>query len=190
MRIRSIAALVLAMIVGGMLCFGDESAPQQAKPSRLQAMQKEKVRLLALRRKLIKEKTAPREMFRLLNATVAQGNYEQYKANITLMNRYVEYMDQADRKHLDDKVKLYAKLAECHKVYAKQNEALFKAYKAYDSGAFNDALAEIEKIEQRINALGGKISRDWFLPSELEKVPLPGQESAQPKTTTTAPKSS
>lgn len=188
MRNRIIAILVLVLLAGGFLGSAEESARQE-KPTRLQAMQKEKARLIALRRKLVKENTAPREMFRLLNAAVAQGNYEQYKTNITFMNRYVEYMEQAQKKHLDEKVKLYVKLAECHKAYAKQNEALFKAYKAYDSGAFNEAVAEIEKIEQRINALGGKISRDWFLPSELEKVSLPGQEPAQPQNAT-APKSS
>lgn len=187
MRSRSVFMLILALLLGSSFCHAQEEA-SQPKQSRLQAMQKEKARLIGLRRKLIKDRVSPREFFRQLNAAIAQGNYEQYKTNAALMARYNEYMEQAEKKRLEDKAKLYAKLAECHKYYAKQNEALVKAYKAYDSGAFSEALDEIAKAEERILALGGKVSREWFLPSELENVLLPGQQ-APPPANAAAPKS-
>ena len=187
MRSRSAFILILALLLGGAIGHAQENE-SQPKQSRLQAMQKEKARLIALRRKLVKANVSPREFYKQLNTAVAQGNYEQYKTNVALMARYNEYVEQAEKKHLEEKAKLYAKLAECHKYYAKQNEALVKAYQAYDSGALSKALDEIAKAEERILALGGKVSREWFLPSELEKVLLPGQEAPQP-TNAATPKS-
>lgn len=165
------------------------AAPLPAEGKRLELMQREKLRLTTLRRKLIKEKASPLDFFKQLNGGIAKGNFEQFKANNTLATRCEEYRAEAERRRLPERVQQYSKLIQLYRQYARLNEAVVKAYNGFDSGTFNKTLDEIEQLEPQILALGGTVNREWFFPSELKKVPLPGQQPTQPKTPAAAPRS-
>jgi len=185
MQGRLSAILFLALLAAMPPVAAQQQAPVASLPAegkRLELMQREKLRLTTLRRKLVKEKASPLELFKQLNGGIAKGNFEQFKANNTLVVRCEEYRTEAERRRLPERVQQYNRLIQLYRQYARLNEAVVKAYNSFDSGAFNKSLAEIEQLEPQILALGGTISREWFFPSELAKVPLPGQQPAAPKT--------
>jgi valyl-tRNA synthetase len=148
---------------------------------RLQLMQKEKERIRKVRVELARKGASPLLIFQQVYVTIARGNQKQYASNKKLVGQLRQYAAIAEKKRLPKKRDAYLKLAAIYKYYAEQNEHVVKAYQECDSAKMAEALGEIDKIEQKITAMGFKpAKRDWFTIKELNSVPLPGQEPKQP----------
>ena len=177
---------ILALLLACLPLVGQETA-QETK--RIQLMQREKLRILAVRNGAGKKGASALVLFKEIYVNLARGNQKQFADNQRIVAQLQEQAVVADKKRLNEKRDFYLRLAGVYVYYAKQNERIVKAYQSMNSAEIRQALEEIEKAEKKIAELGAPpAKREWFTFKELEKVPLPGQQTQQP-TNAAAPKS-
>ena len=176
MRLRALLSLALALLALPALA-------QQQEPSaaRLKLLQKEKARLLKVRREiLIEGKGTFGQYFKVAYRNIAQGNKKQAEENVRRVLQCQQYAENARKKRQEKKFKVYTKLGKLYQRYAKRNRDVVKAYGEYSAPRMSKALAEIEAIEKEIMANGLRpAKRDWVTMKEIEKVPMPGQKTPQ-----------
>jgi hypothetical protein len=143
-------------------------------------MQREKVRILKARAEAARTGASVFVLFQVTYANLVKGNEEQRQDNLRLVGQLKARAEDADSKRLFERRDNYLRVAEIYRRYAQQNERIVKAYRELNSDEIDQALAEIEAIEQSLSALGAPAKREWFTLKELENVPMPGQKPAQP----------
>lgn len=152
---------------------------------RLRHLQKEKIRILKVRREILVDgKGTPRDFFKAAYVNIAKGNREQAPQNAQLTTKCREYVTIARKRRMEKKAVMYERLGKLYEDYAKQNVKVVKAYEKANSSQMKKALAEIAEVERKIVALTGSAPRrSWFTMVEISKVPMPGQRTTPEKTT-------
>ncbi|MCK5801285.1 MAG: hypothetical protein KAI66_00565 [Lentisphaeria bacterium] len=170
-RQRHILVALLLIV----LCSFAARAAKEATPAqkRLQAMAKEKIRLVRMVQRAAKTNMSVTDLVKASYAAIAKGNAKQAQENLDMADKLDAVADKASARRKEEKAKKYEKLAVCYRYYSKQNIYIVKAYKKLDVEAMKKGFTEVLKVERRIiNLTGKRPRRNWFTPQELEKAPL------------------